>query len=307
MYDIKRSGKSHFAVYDPRMRERIMERVQLRQDLIRATDDDQFHLHYQPLFALQTGDITGTEALIRWTHPTRGPVRPDDFLAVAEETGLILPIGERVLVDACRQTAEWSRTLQHPLSINVNLSPRQLLHAGLPRLVERAVAQSGFYPWQLVLEITEHEMLESCGSSVATLATLKEIGVRIAIDDFGTGYSALAYLRTLPLDILKIPKPFVDDIETDDGGLLAHAIIEMSHALGLQTVAEGIETPLQFSRLKEWGCDIGQGFMVSPPDSAPMIQRFLAAEITRMRRAAAPAGPSSDASPRPRVSSVTSV
>ena len=268
MYAAKASGKHRHQVFDAQMDAVALERHQLRADLDSAIEDGQFVVHYQPIVELSSGRVTSLEALVRWEHPTRGLLLPDSFIALAEETGAIVPLGSWVLREACRQTREWQDGLgEAPLSISVNLSPRQVREPGLVDDVAGALADSGLAPSNLVLEITENVLLEQTEGVADALRALKEHGVRIAIDDFGTGYSNLGYLRDLPIDILKISKPFVDGVGKNDpeGSALARSIIKLGDTMKLQTVAEGIELEGQLSDLTKFGCDCGQGFFLARP------------------------------------------
>ena len=222
-------------------------------------------LHYQPLIELETGAVSGFEALLRWLHPERGMVLPDEFIPILEDTGLIVPIGALVLQAACT-TAAQCQFVQPDLAINVNLSARQLLDPGVLDLVDGALQRTGLRPDSLVLEITESVLMTDTEVAIERLAALKRLGVRLAIDDFGTGYSSLNYLRRFPVDILKIAKPFVDEIGVNaEATRLAEAIIRLGKTLSLKIVAEGIELPEQRDRLRELPCDVGQGFFFSRP------------------------------------------
>jgi EAL domain-containing protein (putative c-di-GMP-specific phosphodiesterase class I) len=222
-------------------------------------------LHYQPLIELATGAVSGFEALLRWVHPERGMVLPDEFIPILEDTGLIVPIGALVLESACTTAALW-QLVQPDLAINVNLSGRQLLDPGVLDLVGGTLQRTGLRPDSLVLEITESVLMTDTEVAIGRLHALKRLGVRLAIDDFGTGYSSLNYLRRFPVDILKIAKPFVDEIGVNaEATRLAEAIIRLGKTLRLTIVAEGIELPEQRDRLRELHCDVGQGFLFSRP------------------------------------------
>ena len=269
MYQAKGEGKARFAIYEPAMHTKVLERLALKADLQRATVTDEFEVHYQPIVALQTGGIVGVEALARWRHPERGIVYPGDFIGLAEETGLILPLGRHVLHEACRQVATWQRQGHSHLGVSVNISAKQLASQNLAREVETGLDDHSLAASALTLEITESVLLDN---QVVTgrLDELRALGVRIAIDDFGTGYSSLNYLRRFPVDTLKIAKAFVDEVGSSaEQDRLVSAILRLGATLGLDTVAEGIELEQQRDRLRALKCGYGQGFLYSrpvPPD-----------------------------------------
>lgn len=268
VYGAKATGKRCYRWFDPDVHAAALDQHELRADLATAVGRGEFVVYYQPIVEFATGRVTSLEALVRWQHPTRGLLLPDRFIALAEDTGAIIPLGRWVLEEACRQTRAWHDELAgNPVSISVNLSPRQVRDAGLVDDVEHALRRSGLAPEYLVLEITENVLLEQTDEVADRLRSLKERGVRIAIDDFGTGYSSLGYLRDLPVDILKISKPFIDGVGRDDpeGSALARSIIKLGDNLRLQTVAEGIELEGQLSDLQRFGCDCGQGFFLARP------------------------------------------
>jgi diguanylate cyclase (GGDEF)-like protein/PAS domain S-box-containing protein len=281
MYRAKGDGKHRYALFEPAMHTRVLERLALKAELQTAVAAQQFELHYQPIVALQTGLPVGVEALVRWNHPDRGLVMPDGFVPLAEETGLILPLGRFVLRSACRQAERW-RTLGHPdLGISVNISAKQLASPHLPSEVTSALREASLEPSALTLEITESMLLDS-QPVVSRLEALKALGVRIAIDDFGTGYSSLNYLRRFPVDTLKIAKPFVDEIGARPGQRrLVEAILRLGATLGLETVAEGIEEVPQRDLLRKLRCRFGQGYLFSRPLPAdeldPVLEQSLAA------------------------------
>jgi diguanylate cyclase (GGDEF)-like protein len=262
MYRAKAQGKDRRVVFEPLMHAEVMARHQLRLDLERALIERQLHLQYQPIVSLESGEVTGAEALVRWNHPTRGPIRPDEFIPLAEETGLIVPLGRFVLDEACRQLVAWRPFLPR-LRLNVNVSPRQLQDPGILDDVVRIFADHGIDARQVTLEVTESVMVEG-DSALDTLRALRALGVQIAVDDFGTGYSSLSCLRDLPIDVLKIAKPFVDRLgRTDDDRALVTSVVGVAHSLRLGTVAEGIERPDQAEALRVAGCRGGQGFLFS--------------------------------------------
>ena len=268
MYIAKGRGKRRYEFFEPSMHTGVLERLALKRDLSRAFERGEFVLHYQPIVDLDGGALVGLEALIRWQHPERGLVAPAAFVPLAEETGLIRPIGHWVLREACRRAVSWSdaRGGREPLSVNVNLSPSQLQEPGLVGEVAAALSRSGLAPSQLVLEITETVLMQDTEVTIRRLRRLKDLGVRLAIDDFGTGYSSLGYLQRFPIDIIKVAKPFVDNLERgEDESALVRAILKLADAFGLQTVAEGIEREGQLERLQAMGCALGQGFHFARP------------------------------------------
>jgi diguanylate cyclase (GGDEF)-like protein/PAS domain S-box-containing protein len=285
MYGAKASGKHRVQLFDPQLDEAALERHELRSDLETAVEGGELVVFYQPIVELSSGRVTSLEALVRWQHPTRGLLLPDRFIDIAEETGAIVPLGRWVLEEACKQTRAWQRELPgSPISISVNLSPRQVKEPGLVDDVAHALEMSGLAPEYLVLEITENVLLEQGEEVGAALRSLKERGVRIAIDDFGTGYSNLGYLRELPIDILKISKPFVDGVGKNDpeGSALARSIIKLGDNLKLQTVAEGIELEGQLSDLQKLGCDCGQGFFLARPVTSLSVAGMMEALSIRL-------------------------
>jgi len=268
LHTAKKNGKGRFEVFEPVMHAALKKGADLASDLRLAVDRDEFVLFYQPIVELRSGRVSGFEALVRWMHPRLGLVPPLDFIPLAEETGLIVPIGTWVLREACRQAADWNHRQDRtePLSISVNLSARQLQHADLPQLVAEALASAGLDGGLLTLELTESLLVNDVDTTVARLGQLKTLGVRLAIDDFGTGYSSLAYLRQFPIDILKIDKLFVDAVATEaPEASLAGAIVHLARTLGLSTVAEGIESLDQCGPLRDSGCQFGQGYYFAKP------------------------------------------
>jgi EAL domain-containing protein (putative c-di-GMP-specific phosphodiesterase class I) len=247
-----------------------LERLDLEADLRRAIERGEFAVYYQPQLELSTGGIMGWEALVRWMHPERGPVPPEAFLSIAEETGLIVQIGNLVLEEACRQAKEWQEgdpAAYTSLEMSVNISARQLHRPDeLVREVVRVLEKTGLAPSSLVLEITESMIMGDAEHSVDVLGRLKDLGVQVAVDDFGTGYSNLAYLKRFPVDKLKVDKSFVDGLgENSEDIAIVEAVISLASALGMTTVAEGIETTEQLDRLQALGCQLGQGYYFSEP------------------------------------------
>jgi diguanylate cyclase (GGDEF)-like protein/PAS domain S-box-containing protein len=282
MYRAKEAGKGRHAVFEPAMHAAVLERLMLAADLRHAVDRGELRLLYQPVVELESGRVTGVEALVRWHHPERGIVLPAQFIPVAEETGSIVPIGRWVLTEACRQLAEWPRDVENGAAptMSVNISGRQLQDAGLLGDVAVAIADTGTEPHRLTLEITESVIMQRTEATLATLHSLKALGVRLAIDDFGTGYSSLAYLQRFPIDILKIDKSFVDGI--GHGGsdtALARTIIALGDMLRLRTVAEGVERADQRAQLRAIGCQHGQGYHFAKPLTAREVEPLLAAAL----------------------------
>ncbi len=264
MYTAKRNGKGRFDEFEPDMSLTVARRHQLKVGLERAIANQEFVLHYQPVVDVATGGIGGTEALLRWKDPTRGLMPPAEFVGVAEETGLIVPIGRHVLQTACRQAAAWS-SVAPDLKVFVNLSTRQLCDPDIVGDVRRAMRDTGLRPTQLVLEVTETAMMRDIDEARATLIALKDLGVGIAIDDFGTGFSSLSYLRQLPIDVLKIAKPIIDAIcDSQQDAAFVKGIIELGHVVGLKVVAEGVERVEQYAHLIDMGCDYVQGYYYAP-------------------------------------------
>jgi diguanylate cyclase (GGDEF)-like protein/PAS domain S-box-containing protein len=278
MYRAKSHGHGRYALYEARMHAAVVERLELRHDLEQALENEEFILHYQPIVVLAKRLVVGCEALVRWNHPSRGLLPPAAFIPVAEDTGLIEPLGRWVLREACRQTRAWQLgyTSDPPLSIAVNLSARQFQRDGLPREVAAALRDSGLAARDLTLEITESLLMEDTEATMSRLRQLKDLGVRLAVDDFGTGHSSLAYLQRFPIDRLKLDKRFVDSIGRDQAAqVLAKAVVNLGTSLGLKTVAEGIELGEQAAELVELGCEFGQGYYFWRALDAPQMEALL--------------------------------
>ena len=290
MYSAKAHGKDRLEVFEPAMQAAVYERLELANELRQAVDNDEFVVHYQPIIDIATERIVGTEALVRWNHPREGLLLPGWFIQVAEETGLILPIGDFVLDRACRQLWRWEQRFPaSALRMAVNLSPRQLKDPDLIAKVRGVLASSGIDPERLTLEITETALVEDSHATLTRLRELKALGIRLSIDDFGTGYSSLSYLRQFPVDGVKIAKPFVDHVaEGDDHSALARAIITLGETLRLEVVAEGIEQQQQLDELRELGCKLGQGFLASRPVDALHLAALLEDEQSYLRREVVP-------------------
>jgi diguanylate cyclase (GGDEF)-like protein/PAS domain S-box-containing protein len=276
VYTAKEGGLHSTAVYEAQLHSVALERLQLRSDLQGALSDGGLVLYYQPTIDLADPRVTGFEALVRWQHPTRGMVSPVDFVPMAEQYGLIVPLGTWVLQEACRAAVALQRTERGPVSMSVNVSVQQLAEPDFVGVVLNALTSAGLSSRVLVLELTETAMLADRAAVAPVLTQLRAAGIRIAIDDFGTGYSSLSYLRDLPVDVLKVDKSFVDRVATDDqSASLAEAIIAMSHSLGLRTVAEGVEDEDQAAWLTAAGCEYGQGYLWSRPVPLDQAHRLL--------------------------------
>jgi diguanylate cyclase (GGDEF)-like protein len=265
MYRAKDAGRGGWALFDDEMRAFAILRLGLERDLHRALERRELSLHYQPKMALRAGRAVGVEALLRWHHPERGSISPADFIPVAEETGLIVPIGAWVLEQAASQAASWRARTGVSVPVAVNLSARQLVDHRLTEVVADVLGATGAVPDDLILEITESAVLQDAESASHQLNALRTMGVRIAVDDFGTGYSSLSYLQRLPIDELKIDRSFVQRIGDRSTGAIVGSIVDLAHAIGLTVVAEGIETEDQLSRLVDLDCDEGQGFFLGRP------------------------------------------
>jgi diguanylate cyclase (GGDEF)-like protein len=286
MYICKREDKGGYRVFETAMHERALERLELRDELRRAIAEQQFELYHQPVLRLSDGRVTGMEALVRWHHPTRGFVQPGQFIPLAEEMGLIVDLGRRVLQEACRHAA----TLQAygevapGFVIGVNLSVKQLQHPDVIDDVRAAIEEAGIEPCALVLEITETVMMADFEIASRRLAQLKALGVRIAMDDFGTGYSSLGYLSRLPVDIIKMDRSFLAENASPEAAGLAAAIIALGGSLGVEVLAEGIESPQQYDALRDLGCDYGQGFFIARPMDLAATRAWLAEAKRAWRR-----------------------
>jgi diguanylate cyclase (GGDEF)-like protein/PAS domain S-box-containing protein len=268
MYVAKGKGKARFEVFDSSMHAAAVQRLEIGADLQRALANREFVIHYQPIVGLQESGIVGMEALIRWQHPQRGLVSPLDFIPIAEETGLIIPIGRWVIEEAAKQAKRWQAASPHgeAFTMSVNVSARQLMRAEIVDEVASALRESGIPPQTLILEITESVLMNDRSAAIARLTQLRELGVRVAVDDFGTGYSSLGYLSSLPIDILKIDKSFIDRVAAgSEDSAIAKAVIKLGSSLSLTVVAEGIEAADQATALRAMQCHRGQGFYFSEP------------------------------------------
>jgi diguanylate cyclase (GGDEF)-like protein len=278
MYTAKQQGTGRYAAFAPSMHDALVRKLEFTGELRDAVDRGEFTLHYQPIVDLASGRLSGVEALIRWQHPVRGMISPLDFIPLAEKTGLIVPIGRWVLMQACRDAVRFQRACpdRRPRAMSVNLSARQLQRAEIVDEVRDALRASGLDPRCLVLEITESMMIDDVELAIERLRALRELGVLVAVDDFGTGYSSLNYIRRLPINILKIDKSFIDTVDLDEEqGTLTTAIIGLARVLKLRCVAEGVERPEQRDLLKRLNCDYAQGFLLSRPISAEALCELL--------------------------------
>jgi len=279
MYRAKERGRARFEQFDADMRARATRRLEVERELRHAVERHELELRYQPVISLSSGEITGLEALVRWQHPERGLLDPGEFVSIAEDSGLIEPIGRWVQEEACRQILGWhaERPDSRPLDIAVNLSARQVAHRELPAAISEVLARTGLDPVNLRLEITESVLVDESATVIATLEALSELGVRLVLDDFGTGYSSLAYLNRYPFDALKIDRSFVDALGIEqERTAIVEAIIGMARALSLDVIGEGVENEVQLSELRRLGCDYAQGHLFSrplPPEKVSALLR----------------------------------
>ncbi|HEV3477082.1 MAG TPA: EAL domain-containing protein [Rubrobacteraceae bacterium] len=268
MYRAKQVGKARYAVFEEAMNARALERLEMENALRRALERREFVVHYQPVVKLDAGEVVGFEALVRWQRPDHGLMTPGEFVPVAEDTGLIVPIGEWMLREACRQAQGWRRLYpgDPPATMFVNLSAKQLQDPNLTRIISQIARETGFDPRQLELEITENTAMGDAPVTAAVLEELKALGVQVAIDDFGTGYSSLSYLQLFPVDAIKIDSSFVSTLGHDSGTtVLVSGMVNLAHALGLRVIAEGVENAEQLRQVKGLGCDLAQGNFLSRP------------------------------------------
>jgi diguanylate cyclase (GGDEF)-like protein/PAS domain S-box-containing protein len=274
LYGAKADGRGTYRFFEPEMNTRMKARRELEMDIRNALAGQQFELHYQPLVNLETNEVRAFEALLRWQHPIRGAVSPAEFIPIAEETGLIVPLGEWVLKTACHEAVNWP----DPIKVAVNLSPAQLNNRNLLSLVSAALAESRMSPHKLQLEITESVLLQNTFSTLATLHELRRMGVQIALDDFGTGYSSLSYLRSFPFDKIKIDRSFIQDLANGAEPLaIVHAIAGLAKRLNMTSTAEGVETAQQLETLQALGCTEMQGYLFSRARPASEIRQFFSA------------------------------
>ena len=279
MYRAKEKGRNNFQFYTAEMNRQVNERLKMETNLRRALERNEFELYYQPRINVQSGALVGCEALLRWQHPELGLTLPERFIGLAEETGLIVPIGDWVLQTACAQARTWQKRGGPPITVSVNLSMRQFKQEALAGAVDDALRSSGLDPRRLEMELTESLVMQDTEAAIRVLERLREIGVDLSVDDFGTGHSSLSYLTRLPISALKIDQSFVQDVKgriNVDEGIVAQAIISLAHNLKLKVVGEGVETGAQFEFLKKHGCDEVQGYHFGRPMPASEFERFAA-------------------------------
>ena len=283
MYRAKENGKARYELFDHDMHARAVSRLQLESDLRQAVEKNEFLVFYQPIVCLQTGRLAGFEALVRWNHPRRGLVSPADFIPVAEETGLIVPIGEWVLAEACARVREWqvASPSHRSLSLSVNLSARQVAQGNMLSRIKEALDNSKLSPHCLKLEITESVVMENAEAAALMFKQLRSLGVQLSIDDFGTGYSSLSYLHRFPLNYLKIDRSFVTRLTTDNDNAIVRTISTLARNLGMEVIAEGIETEEQYRQLRMLGCEYGQGYLFSQPVGNEGVLLLLAQDAHR--------------------------
>jgi predicted signal transduction protein with EAL and GGDEF domain len=275
LYRAKEAGRGTYAFFEQSLNERAQQRRQVESDLRQALERGEFELFYQPLFDLEQNRICSFEALLRWRHPEQGLISPAEFVPVAEDTGLIVPIGAWVVREACAQASTWPENVR----VAVNVSAVQFHRGGVQETVLRALAETGLKADRLEVEITESIFLEGGESTLRLLHGLRALGVRIALDDFGTGYSSLSYLQSFPFDKLKIDRSFIQNLLTREGAIaIVHAITELANALGIETTAEGVEETAQLMELRAHGCSSVQGFLFSEPMSAADVERLFRIE-----------------------------
>jgi EAL domain-containing protein (putative c-di-GMP-specific phosphodiesterase class I) len=273
LYAVKATARGNYRFYERAMNEEINDRRQIEMDLREAIERKELELHYQPIVDLRRNVVTGFEALARWCHPVRGMVPPAVFIPVAEDSGLILPLGTWALTEACRRAAEWPA----PLKVAVNLSPVQISTPNLDEVIKSILTETGLAPHRLELEITERLFMEDSEKTLSALHRLKQLGVRISMDDFGTGYSSLSYLRSFPYDKIKVDRAFVSDLAAGtEHVVIVQAVVSIARALGMTTTAEGVETVGQKEFLAALGCDEAQGYLFSAPVTIEKVPAVIA-------------------------------
>ena len=289
MYQAKALGPGHYAIFDPTMHSSVVQRLDTENALRHAIEQEQLRLHYQPIVSLATGQVAGFEALVRWQHPQRGLIAPGDFIPIAEETGLIIPLGWWVLRAACRQMRHWQEQVDtaQALTIGVNLSSKAFMRDDVVEQIQQILQETGLAATSLKIEITENVMMDHAETTIATLEALRDLGIQLCIDDFGTGYSSLRYLHRFPIKILKIDRSFISNLNNDiESAIITQSIVMLSHTLGLEIVAEGIETDEQLAYLQELHCEYGQGYRFAralASDAVEALLRTTAAQQTACR------------------------
>jgi EAL domain-containing protein (putative c-di-GMP-specific phosphodiesterase class I) len=287
MYRSKSQGPGRYTIFDRSMKADRVNRGKAEERLREALENDEFVLHYQPIIDVSDKRIVGVEALIRWEDPHRGTIPPLDFVPQLESSGLIVPVGEWVLEEACKQVTAWAKAFPSvgPLRVSVNVSPRQLLQAHFGDIVTQVLQETGTRPEQLCLEITEAALMGDVVAAWAELRKVKALGVALAIDDFGTGYSSVSYVRNFALDSLKVDQSFVRALSScAEDTAIVKAVVHMAHALSLTTVAEGVETPEQLELLRDLGCDYAQGYLFSRPQPPDALEALFIEQATPRRR-----------------------
>ncbi len=276
MYRAKDNGKARYELFDTVMHTRAVALLKLENDLRRAIERQEFRVYYQPIICLQTDQIAGFEALVRWEHPERGFVSPDEFIPLSEETGLIMEIGQWVLHESCRQMRQWQKSLQRPLMLSVNLSGKQFIQPNLIGQIKNILEETDFDPRWLRLEITESVVMENAEAATSMLLQLRELGAHLSIDDFGTGYSSLSYLHRFPVTTLKIDRSFIGRMgEGDENSEIVRTIMTLANNLGMEVVAEGVETEEQLAQLRVLKCEYGQGYLFSRPVAAEAAELLI--------------------------------
>jgi diguanylate cyclase (GGDEF)-like protein len=276
MYRAKENGRNNYQFFDEEMHQRAVQRMRLEKDLSGALEREEFQIHYQPLHDCRNGRAVSFEALLRWHHPERGTVSPDEFVPLLEDLGQIAPVGEWVLRRACAQLREWQEEFGRELRVAVNVSARQFDDPELVAKVARALRAASLEPSSLELEVTESLVMSDLSAATKTLHRLKDIGVRIAIDDFGTGYSQFVSLVRFPIDVLKIDRSVIDAVNDNEGAKVTKAVIDLGHTLGLEVVAEGVERDSQLEFLREQMCDCFQGYLATRPMTSCDCSEWLA-------------------------------